>query len=101
LFTVEVAVLNHAQRSESNAEQTFARKYFYLLSTVCYHTLNNGSVEATCVVGDKVITVNIPYHPIFEYEWYKDSAKSKMQVELLQYLFEQEVKSLADKVHQE
>lgn len=84
-----------------NTEQTFAKKYFYFLSTVRYHTLNNGSVEATCVVGNEVVTANIPYHPNFEYEWYKDSAKSKMQVELLQYLFDQEVKSLADKIHQE
>ena len=84
-----------------NTEQTFAKKYFYFLSTVRYHTLNNGSVEAACVVGNEVVTVNIPYSPNMEFSWYKDAAKSKMQVKLLQYLFEQEVKFIEDRICQE
>ena len=87
--------------TDQNTTWTFAEKYFYFLSTVCYHVLNNGSVEAACIVGNEVVTVNIPYSPNMEFSWYKDAAKSKMRLELLQYLFEQEVKFIEDRIRQE
>ena len=87
--------------TDTTASSTFAERYFALLQKTCYHVMNSGSVEATCIVGNEVVTVNIPYSPNFEYSWYKDAAKSKMQVELLQYLFEQEVKSIEDRIRQE
>ena len=84
-----------------NTTQPFAEKYFTLLQKTRYHVMNSGSVEAACIIGNEVITVNIPYSPNFEYSWYKEAALSKMQVELLQYLFEQEVKSIEDRIRQE
>ena len=93
---------NHTENINAVAVQiTFAERYFALLQKTCYHVMNSGSVEAACVVGNEVVTVNIPYSPNFEYSWYKDAAKSKMQVKLLQYLFEQEVKSIEDRIRQE
>lgn len=83
------------------ASSTFAERYFTLLQKTRYRALNNGSIEAACIVGNEVITVNIPYSPNMEFSWYKDAAKSKMQLELLQYLFEQEVKSIEDHIRQE
>ena len=79
--------------TDTTASSTFAERYFALLQKTCYHVMNSGSVEAACIVGNEVVTVNIPYSP--------NAAKSKMHLELLQYLFEQEVKSIEDRIHQE
>ena len=87
--------------ADTTTSSTFAERYFALLQKTCYRVMNSGSVEATCIVGNEVVTVNIPYSPNMEFSWYKDAAKSKMQVELLQYLFEQEVKSIEDRIRQE